>query len=343
MAGAGFKTFATGDVLTASDVNTYLMQQTVMVFASAAARSTALGANVAQGMLSYLKDSNTTAYYDGTAWQTLSTGGDITGVTAGTGISGGGTSGDVTVTNSMATAMTTKGDLVPATGSGTFSRLGVGTNNQVLLADSTQTTGIKWAASATSTLTTKGDLLGASAANTLARVGVGTDGQVLTADSTQTTGLKWASASSSSTAVGCYIYKSGSQSINSSTATAVTFDSESFDTDNLHSTTTNTSRITIPSGKAGKYQVNATILFANNTSGLRRIELWLNGSIYQQDSMAVSSNDGRAFMTIASILNLSAGDYLEIYVFQNTGGALNVWGDDSNTKCSNFSVGYLGA
>ena len=71
--------------------------------------------------------------------------GDITGVTAGTGISGGGTSGDVTITNSMATAMTTKGDLVPATGSAAFARLGVGSNNQVLTADSTASTGMKWA------------------------------------------------------------------------------------------------------------------------------------------------------------------------------------------------------
>ena len=58
--------------------------------------------------------------------------GDITGVTAGTGISGGGTSGTVTVTNSMATAITTAGDLIKGTGSGTFDRLGIGTTGQVL-------------------------------------------------------------------------------------------------------------------------------------------------------------------------------------------------------------------
>ena len=58
--------------------------------------------------------------------------GDITGVTAGTGISGGGTSGTVTVTNSMATAITTSGDILYGTGSGTFSRLGIGTAGQVL-------------------------------------------------------------------------------------------------------------------------------------------------------------------------------------------------------------------
>ena len=58
--------------------------------------------------------------------------GDITGVTPGVGISGGGTSGDVTVTNSMATAITTNGDLIYGTGSGTFTRRGIGSTGQVL-------------------------------------------------------------------------------------------------------------------------------------------------------------------------------------------------------------------
>jgi len=76
--------------------------------------------------------------------------GDITAVTAGTGISGGGTSGAITITNSMATEIDAKGDLIAGTGADAFSRLAVGTNNQVLTADSTTATGLKWAAPAAS-------------------------------------------------------------------------------------------------------------------------------------------------------------------------------------------------
>ena len=58
--------------------------------------------------------------------------GDISAVTAGTGISGGGTSGAVTITNDMATTITTNGDLLYGTGSGTYTRRAIGSTNQVL-------------------------------------------------------------------------------------------------------------------------------------------------------------------------------------------------------------------
>jgi hypothetical protein len=66
-AGLGYKEFTTGDVLTAADANGYLASQVVMVFASAAARTSAI-ASPQEGMISFLKDTNSTEYYSGAAW-----------------------------------------------------------------------------------------------------------------------------------------------------------------------------------------------------------------------------------------------------------------------------------
>lgn len=68
MAGAGYRLFVDGEILTAAQVNTYMNQQTVMVFASSTARTTALASVLSEGMFSYLLDTNQHQYYDGAAW-----------------------------------------------------------------------------------------------------------------------------------------------------------------------------------------------------------------------------------------------------------------------------------
>lgn len=83
---AGYLTFNTGQVLTAAQVQYNLQNQTIMYFANAAARDAALTVGIVQeGMFAYLADTNTTVYYDGAAWQSFGTG-DVTGLTAGAGI-----------------------------------------------------------------------------------------------------------------------------------------------------------------------------------------------------------------------------------------------------------------
>jgi hypothetical protein len=127
--------------------------QGINVFASTAARDAAI-TSPQEGQFAFTKDTNGLWYYDGAAWVASGATGDIEGVTAGIGISGGGTSGTVTVTNSMATAIDAKGDLVPGTGADTFARLAVGANGTILTADSAEATGLKWAAASGGSFTT---------------------------------------------------------------------------------------------------------------------------------------------------------------------------------------------
>ena len=117
----GFKTFVNGDILDASEVNDFLMKQSVMVFADAAARTTALPSPI-EGMVTYLEDADELFLYDGANWVVVN-------------------DNSASIAKSI---VTTKADIIVATGASTPARLGVGTNGQVLTADSTEAAGVKW-------------------------------------------------------------------------------------------------------------------------------------------------------------------------------------------------------
>ena len=92
----GFKVFAVGEVLTAADVNDYLMEQSIGIFANSTARDAQITSPI-EGQFCYLADSNVLQLYNGSSWANFIGEGDITGVTAGTNLSGGGASGAVTL------------------------------------------------------------------------------------------------------------------------------------------------------------------------------------------------------------------------------------------------------
>jgi hypothetical protein len=211
----GFKTFATGDVLTAADTNGYLMQG-VWTFANAAARDAAV-TSPQEGNVCYLKDTDAIMTYSGSAW-------------------------------------------VAVGGTPPF--------------------------------------------------------------------------------VGVSAYASAPQSRTSSVATVCLLNSENYDTHGFHSTATNTSRLTIPTGYGGKYKVSGYCVFAISGTGsllLKKNGLNITNGLDSSTVVAdTNAGDTAAYLNFTIDIALVAGDYLEMFV-------LSTAGTGNSNYASILSAIYLGA
>ena len=171
----------------------------------------------------------------------------------------------------------------------------------------------------------------------------GTTGQVLSKASNTNMDFTWTtSGGGSSTFVGCYLQKSANQSINNTTLTTVTWDVETLDSDGFHSNVTNNSRITIPSGKAGKYSIGVSLNWASNSTGLRQILFAKNGTTFSWSQNGTATT-GATMVNKNIIVDLAVGDYVEIQAYQTSGGALNLQSNAVDTDLSNYYAYYLGA
>ena len=229
---------------------------------------------------------------------------------------------------------TTLGDLsFRSSTSNVNTRIPIGSSGQHL----TVVAGVPaWATASDQTpLTTKGDLLGFSTLD--ARIPIGTNGHILTADSTESLGLKWA-APSAGGFVGVRLTKSAVQSLANNTGAKITWDTETYDTNTFHDPSTNTSRITIPAGKAGYYSISATGAIAGNSTGQRYYAYYING-VYTQNFGRAAGFSADTVLSGTLVLNLAVADYIEVEAFQNSGGALD-FQDGANSQ---FSAQYLGA
>lgn len=123
----------------------------------------------------------------------------------------------------------------------------------------------------------------------------------------------------------CNIENSAAQSIGTAAFTALTFDTEDSDTFGMHSTSADTSRVTIPSGDNGYYQIIGTAFFAANATGVRAGYIRKNGTTIigpQLNYQNAGAGEAVSVLVIAHA-NLVATDYVEFLVYQNSGGNLN--------------------
>jgi hypothetical protein len=220
---------------------------------------------------------------------------------------------------------TTAGDIAYRSATANVNtRLPLGTAGQVLKVNS-GATAPEWATDAsgmTNPMTTTGDTIYSSSGSTPARLGIGTTGQVLTVAGGVPT---WATAAGGSFS-GVRVTKT-SQSIPNATETVVTFGTETFDEGGYHSTVTNTGRLTVPSGKAGYYDIYFQITWDPNATGSRNAYIWLNGTATDIARVNLAGVSGVYITPIVSTTYyLAEGDFVQVGVYQNSTASLNVDG-----------------
>ena len=121
------------------------------------------------------------------------------------------------------------------------------------------------------------------------------------------------------------VYNSGDITIPNDDMTALTFDSEDWDTAGFHSTTTNTDRLTIPSGYDGTYWMLGNAQFEANAAGQRIYEIALNATtVIQHAQHPAPSAVDRVALAVPTLYQLDVDDYVQFRVYQNRGGTLDI-------------------
>ena len=147
------------------------------------------------------------------------------------------------------------------------------------------------------------------------------------------TGAATLAAAGLSNAPSFVAYRNSTQSITSATNTIMVFNTEAYDTNSAYNTTDG--KFTVPVGEGGKYFFSSTWIMSGMGDGTKNtIALWKNGSSYTSPYFDYDSNSPTAstylYNRIIGILTLSAGDYVQINAYQNTGGTVTTQADQNH-------------
>jgi len=126
------------------------------------------------------------------------------------------------------------------------------------------------------------------------------------------------------------------------TDTAVSFDAEESDNDNIHDTVTNNTRFTCRT--AGVYAIHANVTFASNASGARWLQIRKNGSTHIEQRIINGTGDSRdTAAEVSCIAELAVGDYLEVVATVTGAGAALALTGGQNGRGNKFEMVKIGA
>jgi hypothetical protein len=132
------------------------------------------------------------------------------------------------------------------------------------------------------------------------------------------------------------VRKTSAQSIPSATSTVLTFDAETFDYGALHDNLTNNSRLTAPI--TGLYQVNATVYWDTNSTGVRALQIFAPGLETIADTAGIPT-PARPAQSVSGLVRLFAGAYVQAEVLQTSGSTRSVSQSGSGTHLSMHWLG----
>ena len=122
------------------------------------------------------------------------------------------------------------------------------------------------------------------------------------------------------------------QAITTATSTVLAWDTEDYDTDAIHDTSTNNDRLTVPAGEGGTYLIMLGVEWAGNATGYRQLKIIQDASDFLKARIDVEADSSNQMgMVLPLVLSLSAGSYLRAQVKQTSGGNLNVNSDQPDT------------
>ncbi len=178
---------------------------------------------------------------------------------------------------------------------------------------------------------TKGDIAAATGADAAVKVAVGADGLSLIADAASTAGVKWGSPTATA---GAYakVHRSSTQALTSGSWNVLNFNAEDTDTFAMHDNTTNSNRLTIPTGQAGTYAIVLGAYITGSSVGIRGLQINLNSTTVNTGLLGQASWNAAGGISNAipafALAALSVGDWVSCLAFVND-TSLNLLVDSS--------------